>query len=129
MSDLPLSPGGGRPRPAGGAELYAWLFMRFSGLALLGLAIGHFLIMHVFNSIHRIDYDFVVRRYLYLFWRGYDLAMLWLAMIHGINGMRTLADDYLRRPARGLAVKGLYAVGLLFLALGSWVILTFRPVG
>ena len=117
-----------QPRPAGGTELYAWLFMRISGVVLLLLALGHLFIMHVFNSVHNIDYDFVAARYLGLFWRGYDLMMLRLAMIHGMNGLRTLVDDYLRPPWRGLTVKGLYAVGALFLILGTWVIIAFKPV-
>ncbi|MBI4313564.1 MAG: succinate dehydrogenase hydrophobic membrane anchor subunit [Candidatus Omnitrophica bacterium] len=118
---------GAHPRPQGGFELYAWLFMRISGIILLVLALGHWLIMHVLNSVHAIDYDFVAGRYAKIFWRGYDLTMLWLAMIHGINGMRTLADDYLKPPARGIAVKGLYLIGLVFLILGTWVIVSFNP--
>ncbi len=121
-----LTPSGGRVRPSGGMELAAWVFMRISGLALLGLALGHLFIMHVFNSIHGINYDFVAGRYAGVFWRGYDLAMLWLAMIHGLNGLRTLMDDYLRSPVRGVAVKGLYLVGAVFLLLGTWVIVMFR---
>ena len=119
---------GAHPRPSGGFELYAWLFMRISGVLLLGLALGHLFIMHVFNSVHDIDYNFVAARYLRLFWRGYDLAMLWLAMIHGLNGARTLIDDLLRRPVRGIAVKAVYFLGILFLGLGSWVIVAFHPV-
>lgn len=118
---------GAHPRPAGGAELTAWVFMRISGVALLLLALGHLFLMHVFNSVHTIDYNFVAQRYLKLFWRGYDLTMLWLAMLHGVNGLRTLADDYLKPPARGLTVKALYAVGAMSLALGTWVIIAFRP--
>lgn len=118
--------GYGHPRPSGGIELYAWLFMRLSGILLLVLALGHFFIMHLFNSVYTIDYNFVAARYLKLFWRGYDLTMLWLAMIHGINGARMLADDYLRPPVRGWVVKGLYLVGILFLALGTWVIVSFQ---
>ena len=118
---------GGHPRPSGGIELAAWLFMRISGLVLLALALGHLFIMHVFNSVHSISYDFVAQRYLRVFWRGYDMAMLWLAMIHGVNGARTLLDDYLKPPWRGWAVKLLYAVGCAFLGLGSWVIFTFKP--
>ncbi|MBI3317814.1 MAG: succinate dehydrogenase [Candidatus Omnitrophica bacterium] len=117
---------GAHPRPSGGAELYAWLFMRISGVLLLGLALGHLFLMHVFNSIHVIDYDFVVQRYLGPFWRGYDLLMLWLAMVHGMNGLRTLADDFLPPPLRRRAVQGLYVLGAGFLLLGTWVILTFR---
>ena len=45
-----LSSAGGRPRPTGGLELYAWLFMRVSGIALLLLALGHLAIMHLINS-------------------------------------------------------------------------------
>ena len=119
---------GAHPRPVGGVELYAWLFMRISGVALLLLALGHLFIMHVFNSVHTIDYEFVAGRYAGTFWRGYDLTMLWLAMVHGVNGLRTLADDYLRPPVRGMAVKGLYAIGSLFLLLGTWVIIAFQPV-
>ncbi len=120
--------GHAHPRPSGGVELYAWLFMRISGVVLLILALGHLFIMHVFNSVHAIDYDFVAARYMRLFWRVYDGAMLWLAMIHGLNGVRTLVDDYLRPPLRGWGVKSMYGVGILFLALGTWVVVAFQPV-
>ncbi len=118
---------GSRPRPSGGTELYAWLFMRYSGIVLVLLALGHLFIMHVFNSIHSIDFDFVAKRYVQNFWRGYDLLMLWLAMIHGLNGLRTLIDDYLKAPFKGVALKGVYLIGLAFLILGTWVILFFNP--
>ena len=119
---------GSRSRPSGGAELYAWIFMRISGLGLLVLALGHLFIMHVFNSVHNIDYNFVAGRYARLFWRGYDLTMLWLAVVHGLNGLRVVLDDYLRPPTRDIAVRMLYVIGAAFLALGTWVILTFHPV-
>ena len=119
---------GTRTKPSGGAELYAWIFMRLSGLALLFLALGHLFIMHVFNNIHVIDYDFVAQRYLKLFWRGYDLAMLWLAMIHGLNGLRTILDDYLKGFTRDAAVRMLYVVGTAFLALGTYAIVAFQPM-
>ncbi len=118
---------GSKPRPGGGLELYAWLFMRLSGVVLLLLALGHLFIMHVFNSVHNIDYNFVAGRYAKVFWRGYDLTMLWLAMIHGLNGLRVVLDDYLKGFARTLAVRALYVIGIAFLALGTYVILTFHP--
>ncbi len=118
---------GSRPRPSGGSELFTWLFMRYSGLVLVLLAVGHMFIMHIFNSIHVISYDFVAQRYMHLFWRAYDLAMLWLAMLHGLNGLRILADDYLKQPLRGISIRGIYFVGGVFLILGTWVILFFNP--
>ena len=119
-----------RPRPESGMELYAWLFMRVSGLVLLFMALGHLAIMHVINNIETIDYQFVANRFRTPFWRTYDLVMLWLALIHGLNGLRTLIEDYIgARGWRVFSLASLYVVGFLFLALGSLVILTFQPVG
>jgi succinate dehydrogenase / fumarate reductase membrane anchor subunit len=118
-----------RARPLGGLELYAWFFMRASGILLLLLALGHLAIMHIINSVDVIDYAFVAQRYATPFWRTYDLTMLWLALLHGGNGMRTIVDDYVRaRGWRVLSLSILYAVGFVFLVLGSLVILTFQPV-
>src|SRR3989442_14333170 len=121
--------GTGRPRPESGFELYAWLFMRVSGVVLLVMALAHLAIMHVVNNVEVIDYQFVVRRYLTPFWRTYDLVMLWLALIHGLNGGRTLVEDYVGAPGwRVPALASLYGIGFVFLAVGWRVILTFRPV-
>jgi succinate dehydrogenase / fumarate reductase membrane anchor subunit len=120
--------GAGRARPESGIELYAWLFMRVSGVVLLALALGHLAIMHVLNNIESINYQFVARRYLTPFWRTYDLVMLWLALIHGLNGVRTLVEDYVgARGWRVVSLATLYVLGFMFLALGSLVILTFHP--
>ena len=78
--------GAGKPRPESGLELYAWIFMRVSGLALLFLALGHLLVMHIIHNVDHIDFQFVAARYATPFWRTYDLLMLWFAMIHGVNG-------------------------------------------
>ncbi len=120
---------GPRPRPDSGLELYAWLFMRISGLVLLVLALGHLAIMHLINNIEVVNYSFVAARYTTPFWRTYDLVMLWLAMIHGTNGVRTLVDDYISaRGWRLVSLSSLYIVSFVMLALGSLVILTFTPV-
>jgi len=108
--------------------LRLWLFMRASGMLLVFLALGHLFIMHVFNSIHSIDYQFVVERYAKVFWRAYDGLMLWLALLHGMNGLRVIVDDYLRGAVRVWAVRALYGVMILLLALGSWVVIAFEPM-
>ena len=120
---------GARPRPDSGLELYAWLFMRISGVVLLLLALGHLAIMHLINNIEVINYNFVATRFTTPFWRTYDLVMLWLAMIHGTNGLRTLVDDYISsRGWRLVSLSSLYVVSFIILALGSLVIFTFQPV-
>jgi succinate dehydrogenase / fumarate reductase membrane anchor subunit len=118
-----------RPRPDSGLELYAWLFMRMSGVVLLFMALGHLTIMHIINNIEVINYAFVAKRFATPFWRTYDLVMLWLAMIHGVNGIRTLVDDYISaRGWRLVSLASLYVMSFIILALGSVVIFTFQPV-
>ncbi len=121
--------GAGRPRPESGLELYAWLFMRISGVVLLILVLLHLAIMHLINNVEVINYHFVAVRYATPFWRTYDLVMLWLAMIHGLNGLRVIVDDYVTsRGWRVLTMGLVFTAGVIFLALGSLVILTFQPV-
>jgi succinate dehydrogenase membrane anchor subunit len=118
----------GSPRPESGLELYAWMFMRVSGVVLLFLALGHLLIMHIINNVDNIDFQFVAQRYATPFWRTYDLVMLWLALIHGVNGVRTILVDYIGpRGWRAASLASLYVVGFIILALGSLAILTFQP--
>jgi succinate dehydrogenase / fumarate reductase membrane anchor subunit len=120
--------GAGRPRPESGLELYAWIFMRVSGITLLVLALGHLLIMHIIHNVDNIDFQFVARRYATPFWRTYDLLLLWLAMIHGVNGVRTVIVDYVSpRGWRTASLASLYLLGFVLITLGSLAILTFQP--
>jgi succinate dehydrogenase / fumarate reductase membrane anchor subunit len=120
--------GAGNPRPESGLELYAWIFMRISGIALLGLALGHLLIMHIIHNVDHIDFQFVAARYATPFWRTYDLVMLWLALIHGVNGVRTVLVDYVSaRGWRTVSLASLFLLGFVLLTLGSLAILTFNP--
>lgn len=117
-------------RSRGNFELLTWFFMRISGVLLLFLVLGHVAIMHIINDIEQIDYAFVVSRWISPFWRTYDLLLLWLALIHGANGMRIIIDDYVRnRSWRVFWMALLYSVIGILLVMGSLVLFTFQPVG
>ena len=123
----------GRPAPTDSRfELFAWFFMRVSGVLLLFLALGHLVIMHLLNSVDNINYEYVAGRWSgdwSLFWRSYDWLMLFLAMVHGLNGLRTILDDYLRPGGwKAFWMSVLYAMGFVFLAVGSMVIFSFQPI-
>lgn len=120
-------PGGGHHRPsARGFEAYAWLFMRLSGVVLLGLAVFHLLWMHLAIGVENIDFQTVVERWSNPLWRLYDLALLVFALTHGVNGLRTVLEDYVRSPRRLLAIKGaVYVVAFLLMTAGTYVIFTF----
>ena len=119
----------GRPRPTRGGEFWWWIFMRVSGIVLLFLAVGHVLIMHVLgDGVDRVNFAFVALRWQSPFWRTWDWLMLSLALIHGINGLRVISLDYIRRPGVRVAVNGFFAIlGAALFALGSIVVFTFDP--
>jgi len=125
----PSAYGGSRERPAGGFELWSWLFMRISGLVLLILAVGHVLIMHVLgDGVERVDFGFGAARWQIPFWRAWDWALLVLALIHGVNGLRVIVQDYVRWPGARLAVNmAFYVIGFVLFVLGTVVVFTFDP--
>jgi succinate dehydrogenase / fumarate reductase membrane anchor subunit len=128
MADVPDL---ARPRTPrrGNVEFYGWLFMRLSGLALIVLVLGHLFIMNILDGgVQRINFAFVAGRWSSPFWRFWDLAMLWLAEIHGTIGLRTVIDDYARRDVTRRWLKVLlYTSAVLIVALGTFVIFTFDP--
>jgi len=110
-------------------EMYAWIFMRMSGLLLIVLVLGHLLIMNVLDGgVQRIGFGFVAGRWASPFWRTWDLMQLWLAELHGINGLRTIINDYAERDGTRFWLKMLlYTSSFLVLVLGTLVIFTFDP--
>lgn len=110
-------------------ELYSWLFMRLSGLLLTFLVLGHLLIMLVLDGgVEKINFAFVAGRWASPFWQVWDLLTLWLATLHGVNGLRTVINDYAETARmRGTLKVLLYAAALWMIALGSLVIFTFTP--
>jgi succinate dehydrogenase / fumarate reductase, membrane anchor subunit len=110
-------------------ELYSWMFMRFSGILLTFLVLGHLLIMLVLSGgVEKIDFSFVVGRWASPFWQIWDLLMLWFATLHGTNGLRTVINDYAERDATRFTLKTLlYTASIVMIFLGSLVIFTFDP--
>jgi succinate dehydrogenase / fumarate reductase, membrane anchor subunit len=123
----PQAPGqpGTRNRPS--FELWSWFFMRLSGIMLLFLAVGHVLIMHVVDEgVQRVDFDFVADRWASPFWRTWDWMLLTLALLHGVNGMRVVIMDYVRRPGRRLLWNSVFIiVSFALFVLGTVVVFTF----
>ena len=62
------------------------------------------------EGVNAVDFAFVGGKWANPFWQVWDLAMLWLAMLHGANGVRTIINDYVERDGRRLFLKGLLLV-------------------
>ncbi len=120
-------------RPVGGAgvtipgsERLVWYFMRISGALLILLAGGHLFITHFLNVPSDTTFAFVANRWANPYWRTFDWLLLMMALWHGVLGLRYSIQDYLRSPmARTLAQGVMWALGVVFFALGSVTIFTF----
>jgi succinate dehydrogenase / fumarate reductase membrane anchor subunit len=115
-----------KPKVSERFEVYAWLYMRVSGLLLILMVLTHFGIMHLYYGVAHIDFSVVAARYATPFWRIYDLVLVLLAVTHGMNGAKMIIDDYVHPRGWRTAVLSLvWAIGFIFLVMGGFTILTF----
>ncbi len=110
-------------------EMYGWLFMRVSGILLVVLVITHLMIQLVLDGgVSKVSFAFVAGRWASPFWQAWDLIMLWLAMLHGAHGLRTIINDYAQRDGTRFWLKMLlYTATVFTVLLGTLVIFTFDP--
>ena len=111
-------------------EKWGWIYMRASGLVLVVLIFGHLFINLLAGEggVKAIDFAFVAGKWADPFWKVYDTLLLWLALIHGSNGMRTIVNDYVGRPTtRKNFLGALVASSAVLLVLGTLVLWTFDP--
>ena len=111
-----------------GVERLIWYFMRVSGVLLIVLVGGHLFFTHYLNVPSETTFSFVAGRWANPYWRTFDWLLLMLALWHGVLGLRYSIQDYLRVPAArtaGLAV--MWALGIVFFALGTVTVFSFDP--
>jgi succinate dehydrogenase / fumarate reductase membrane anchor subunit len=115
-----------RPRRSGNFERVAWVFTRVSAVVLLGMALYHFLYMHIAMGMDTISFQLIAWRWRFLGWRIFDLVLLAFAWLHGANGMRVVLDDYVHSPlGRFVAHTLLVTVTIILIALGAFIIFAF----
>src|SRR3989337_1586112 len=110
-------------------EKWGWIYMRASGVVLVVLIFGHLFVNLVAGEgVKAIDFAFVAGKWADPFWQIWDTLLLWLALIHGANGMRTIVNDYASNRLLRTIFKGaLVASTVVLLILGTLVIYTFDP--
>lgn len=120
-----------RPAPKRGVNLekWGWIYMRVSGVVLIVLIFTHlFVNLMVGDGVKAIDFGFVAGKWADPFWQWWDVAMLWLALIHGANGMRTIVNDYTNPGVVQKILKAaLLGAVVVLLVLGTLVVFTFDP--
>ena len=110
-------------------EKWGWVYMRVSGVLLVVLIFGHLIVNLVLGQgIKAVDFAFVAGKWADPFWQVWDGLMLWLAIIHGGNGMRTLVNDYARGKTVNRTLKVLILLAVIVLiALGTYTVTVFNP--
>lgn len=125
----PRAPHAAPRRKGPNLEKWGWVYMRVSGVLLVVLIFGHlFVNLLTGEGIHQIDFAFVAGKLASPFWQWWDVLMLWLALIHGGNGMRTIVNDYvLHTGVRRTLIWAIWIVVGLLILLGTLVVFTFDP--
>ena len=110
-------------------EKWGWIYMLVSVVVLVVLIFGHLFVNLVAgDGVRQIDFAFIAGKYATPFWQIWDVLMLWLALIHGSNGMRTITNDYVVHPLANRITKyALVAATVVLIVLGTLVIFTFDP--
>jgi succinate dehydrogenase / fumarate reductase membrane anchor subunit len=110
-------------------EKWGWIYMRVSGVVLVILIFGHLFVNLVDgDGIKAVDWAFVAGKWASPFWRIWDGLMLWLALIHGGNGMRTLVNDYAHNVTINRVLKwGILLAVIILIVLGTYTVTAFDP--
>ena len=124
-----ISTGYGSRPTSGGFETFSWYFMRISAIGLVCLAIIHLILNHVTTDVACTSYQLIAARYTNPYWRVYDWLLLTLALLHGMNGLRVVIDDYVRTRAWRIRIESLLGIVVLaFFMIGTVTLITFQPV-
>jgi succinate dehydrogenase / fumarate reductase membrane anchor subunit len=100
------------------ARAFNWYLQRITGAALLVLLVMHFWVEHysVEARTQGITYEVVQNRFFRNPWFvAIDLSFLFIALYHGLNGVRNIILDFgwVTRAARPFVTGGLVGFGLL----------------
>ena len=109
----------------GGAP--AWMMQRITGIALVILTVGHYILMHYApKSGH--DYSTTADRLSMPIFKGLYLAFITIGMYHGVQGLWNIIRDFKFKPSIAYTLLGtLIIVALIFVGIGWNTMLTFDP--
>jgi succinate dehydrogenase / fumarate reductase membrane anchor subunit len=107
----------------------SWVLQRISGLALVVLMIGHYILMH-YQPESGHTYGAVLTRMQFSWYRIIDLSFITLGLYHGLNGVWGIFRDYQLKPWLNLTIfSSLILIGIAFLTWGFVIIFSIPFVG
>jgi succinate dehydrogenase / fumarate reductase, membrane anchor subunit len=104
-----------------------WWMVRITGLALVVLTVGHYVLMH-YNPTSGHDYDSTAARLTSPWFKAVYLGFITIGMYHGLLGIWNIVRDYKIKPVVSMTIFGVIVIaGIIFVAMGWNTILTFDP--
>jgi succinate dehydrogenase / fumarate reductase membrane anchor subunit len=107
----------------------SWVLQRITGVALVVLMIGHYILMH-YQPESGHTYGAVLVRMQFSWYRIIDLTFVTLGLYHGLNGIWGIFRDYNMKPWLNLTVISLLIIiGIAFLMWGYTIIFSIPYLG
>jgi len=107
-------------------ELIWWVFMRLSGLLLAFLVLAHIYANNIRISNTEIDYTYVATRFSRPIVKLLDILILYLALLHGTNGLRYVIEDYIKSDGwRDFVKYVLYILVAILMISGTMLVFSF----
>lgn len=93
---------------------FSWVFQRITGIVLVVVMIGHYILMH-YNPQSGHSYEAVLIRMQSNWYRVLDLTFVVLGMYHGMNGVWGIFRDYKLKSWQTITVVSFLIIfGLAF---------------
>jgi len=106
-----------------GSGSISWVLQRITGIFLVIVVLGHYILMH-YNLQSGHSYDAVLVRMQSSWYRVLDLTFVVFAMYHGLNGIWGIFRDYSLKPWQSITlISVLLIFGLAFCLWGIKTIL------
>ncbi len=99
--------------PRKSLEAWSWQFMRWSGALLIPLVWFHVLLQDVLVGVHAIDLSYSQARLAMTGWKVYDIFLLAFTFGHGMNGLRSIVEEYVLSSAWKRTLKWTMLAGYL----------------
>lgn len=103
----------------------SWVIQRITGLILVVIMIGHYILMHYMPENGH-TYDAVLARMQSNWYRVLDLTFVVLGMYHGLNGVWGIFRDYKMKPWQSITVFSVILI--LGIAFTLWGIKTILDI-
>ena len=105
----------------------AWMLQRVTGLLLVILTVGHYIMMH-YTPASGHDYDWTAGRLASPMFKGLYLGFITIGMYHGLQGCWNVVRDFKFSKWLTYTIFGAILIaGVVFVGIGWNTMLTFDP--